>query len=73
MGCHLDGFARRQQSLFAPPPMWGVLLPVRATASVIELDSIVAHCASAERAALTMAEKCDVHAPLPSSALIVYN
>jgi len=42
----------------------GVWLPVRVTASVIKLDSIAVHCASAKGAALTMKVKCDDHATL---------
>ena len=42
----------------------GAWLPVKVTASVIELDSIAVPCATAKRAALTMRVKCDVHASL---------
>jgi len=56
----------------------GVWLPstglqVKGNCSVIELDSIAVHCASAKGAALTMKVKCDVRATLLFCFDDVYN
>ena len=72
-GCHIGRLRQTSARLARCSSNADVGLPVRVTASVIELDSIAVHCASAKRAALTMRVKCEVHATLLFCFNDVYN
>ena len=63
-GYHIEQICQTSARLARCSSTVGVLLPVRVTASAIELNFVAVHCASVKGAALTMTMKYDVHTTL---------